>query len=125
MAKNSVEESEKLDVINIPSIAFWSFIKIAQRNQISGNLLQTLCYLLGPAQKTTNEEIWIDTVVLQKQTCTNIWVEDKGIEEKSTIEFLGNISSQRKKRYLPGFTPDLQARMTVNSAPLISTHNML
>ena len=125
MAKNSVEGGQKLDVIKIPSIAFRSFINIAQQNQISGTLLQTMCYLLGPAQKTTNEEIWIDTVVLQKQTCTNIWVEDKGIEEKSTIEFLGNISSQRKKRNLPGFTPDLQARMTVNSAPLISTHNML
>ena len=97
MAKNSVEESEKLDVINIPSIAFKSFIKIAQQNQISGNLLQTMCYLLGPAQKTTNEEILIDTVVLPKQTCTNIWVEDKGIEEKSTIEFLREHFITKKK----------------------------
>ena len=53
--------------------------------------------MLFTAQKTTNEEILIDTVVLPKQTCTNIWVEDKGIEEKSTIEFLREHFITKKK----------------------------
>ena len=93
--------SEKMDIINIPAIALRSFIDIAEKNLVNGKLVQTLCYLLGPPKKSSKDEIWIDTVVIPKQTGTDSSVEDEGIEnglEKwDTITALRKMGATRNK----------------------------
>ena len=97
MANNSMTKSEDMAIINVPKVAFRSFIHIAQGNVDNGNRLQTLCYLLGPVQKISKQDIWIDTVVIPKQTCSVSSVEDNGIAEKDTITFLREKSLTKNK----------------------------
>ena len=93
--------SEKMDIINIPGIALRSFIDIAEKNLVNGKLVQTLCYLLGPPKKSSKDEIWIDTVVIPKQTGTDSSVEDEGIENGldkwDTITALRKMGATRNK----------------------------
>ena len=60
----------------------------AEQNDVNGTHSQTLCYLLGPARKNNEQEIWIDTMFVPEQTCTNTYVEDDGIAKQGTFEFL-------------------------------------
>ena len=89
--------SEKTWIVNIPSVTFRSFIQVADRNTVNGNQLQTLCYLLGPPQKTSKDDVWIDTLVIPKQMCSISTVEDYGIEDKDSINYLKEMSFTKKK----------------------------
>ena len=89
--------AEGIEIINIPKIAFRSFIDIADKNRVNGKLVQTLCYLLGPRKKSIDDETWIDTVVIPKQTGTDSTVEDDGIEEKDTFTYLKELSFSKEK----------------------------
>ena len=93
--------SEKTRIINIPSVTFRSFIQVADGNTVNGNQLQTLCYLLGPPQKTSTDDIWIDTLVIPKQMCSISTVEDYGIEDKDSITYLKEMSfTKTKERFV-------------------------
>ena len=100
MASNSNEKNEEMKVINIPRIAYRSFIYIAEKNSVHGNQLQTMCYLLGPIRKTNEDEVWIDTVIIPKQICTVSSVEDNGIEEQDTITYLREMSLTKSKEII-------------------------
>ena len=100
MASNSNEKNEEMKVINIPIIAYRSFIYIAEKNSVHGNQLQTMCYLLGPIRKTNEEEVWIDTVIIPKQICTVSSGEDNGIEEQDTITYLREMSLTKNKEII-------------------------
>ena len=97
MESKSLGNNQTLDIINIPKIAYRSFIYIAERNSLNGSQLQTLCYLLGPVRKTNTDEVWIDQVIIPKQICSVSSVEDDGIEDKDTITFLKEHSITKKK----------------------------
>ena len=97
MARNSMEKNVDIKIINIPSIAFRSFVHIAEKNLINGNLVQTLCYFLGPKLKSSQDEIWIDTMVIPMQICSVSTVEDNGIEETNTMSYLREMSSTKNK----------------------------
>ena len=92
--------AEGIEIINIPKIAFRSFIDIADKNRVNGKLVQTLCYLLGPRKKSIDDETWIDTVVIPKQTGTDSTVEDDGIEEKDTFTYLKELSFSKEKNVI-------------------------
>jgi hypothetical protein len=96
---NTMEESNEPEIFfNIPKITFRSFFQIAKENENGGTHLQTLCYLLGPEKKTSNEDIWIDLIVVPKQTCTPTFVEDEGIEGQSTFDYLNEWSMTKNKK---------------------------
>ena len=115
MASNNSENSETLGVINIPKIAFRSFVHIAEKNLVDGNLAQTFCYFLGPPQTNSEDEIWIDTIVIPKQICSDSSVEDNGIYQKDTITSLRKMSLTKKKKYLLGSIQGLLVQIFVNS----------
>ena len=93
LASTSLDKGENLRIINIPKIAFRSFIDIAD-----GCKAQTFCYLLGPPQKTEMEDVWIDTVVIPKQISSVSFVEDNGIEDQDTITYLREHSLSKCKQ---------------------------
>ena len=80
--------NQEMKIINIPKIAFRFFIHIADGNLDNGSLAQTMCYFLGPKQKTGQDEIWIDTILIPNQTCTSTSVEDNGIGPNDTFAYL-------------------------------------
>ena len=89
--ESNFDKSEDIKVFNIPAIAFRAFVNIAEKNLINQNLVQSLCYLLGPRQQTNQEEVWIDTVVLPMQVCSILSLDDNGIDEKNTMSHLKEI----------------------------------
>ena len=97
MAGNSLQGIEKRKIVNIPKVAFKAFIRIADGNLVNGSPAQTLCYLLGPKQKNTNDEIWIDTVVIPEQSSLLMSVEDDGIGETDSISYLRELSITKNK----------------------------
>ena len=97
MANDTEETHEEWKIINIPIVAYRSFIYIAQENTLNGNQLQTMCYLLGTSKETNKDEVWVDTVVIPKQICSISSVEDNGIEENDTITFLREHCTTRNK----------------------------
>ena len=74
--------NQEMRIINIPKIAFRFFIHIADGNSDNGSLAQTMCYLLGPKQKTSQDEIWIDTILIPNQTRNYLLWSTHGLLEK-------------------------------------------
>ena len=67
-------------------------------------LAQTFCYLLGPVQKTSEHDIWVDTIVIPEQTCSVDSVEDVGLEGQDSITYLRETSLTNNRENMPGFT---------------------
>ena len=97
MACKILDNLEEMKVVNVPRVSFRSFVNIADKNSINGNLMQILCYLLGPKQKTHEDEIWIDTIVIPMQLCSESMVEDNGIDKQNTITYLRESSVTKHK----------------------------
>ena len=71
--------------------------KFTFQNFINVNLRQTLCYQLRPRKESNQDDAWIYTVVLPKQSCSISSVEDIWIDEEYIMLHLKEMSLSKNK----------------------------
>ena len=99
MACSSRGKTEEWKTVNIPKIAFRSFIHIAGGDLFNGSLSQTFCYLLGQPPKNSEHQIWIEAIVIPKHICSIDSVEDVGIESNDSIFNFMREREHKKSHY--------------------------